>query len=370
MQTKRISDIVSHLQNGNIDIIAINPGPSMGYITGLQFHLMERPTLFLVDRSGKAALVLPELESSKVKQILPHLICFTYDDNPSNWLEAIGNGLKHFSYPNPVVGIEPNRIRYLELDFIQQAVKNVEFRSASPIIASIRIHKDQDEVEKIRIAVQIAEKAFLNTIPLIKQGMTETQIAAELTIQMLREGSDPEMPFSPIVASGPNSADPHAVPTSRIIQPGDVIVIDWGASYQGYFSDLTRVIAVGDISQELQNIHQVVLNANLAGRNTARPGLAAGEVDRAGRKVISSAGYAEYFTHRIGHGLGLEAHEDPYIYSDNEHILESGMVFTIEPGIYLPGKGGIRIEDDVVITDTGAESLSTMDRNLFSISGS
>ena len=370
MQTNRISDLASRLQYENIDIMAINPGPTMGYITGLQFHLMERPTLFLVDRLGNAAIILPELESSKVKESLPHLACFTYDDNPENWLEAIRKGFISFPHNKPVIGIEPNRIRYLEMNYIQQAVKNVEFLSASSTIAAMRIHKDQVEIENMRKAVIIAEKAFTNTLPLIKAGMSEKQIAAELTIQMLREGSDPEMPFAPIIASGPNSANPHAVPTDRTIQPGDLIVIDWGAGYQGYFSDLTRVVAVGEIGQDLQNIHQIVLDANKAGREAAKPGIAAGEVDHAGRKVISAAGYPEYFTHRIGHGLGLEAHEDPYIYSENRQTLSLGMTFTVEPGIYLLGKGGVRIEDDVVITETGSESLSTLERSLFSISGS
>lgn len=370
MKTNRISDLASRLQNDNIDIMALNPGPTMGYITGLQFHLMERPTLFLVDRSGNAAIILPELESSKVKQSLPSLSCFTYDDNPENWLEAIRSGFNSFPHNKPVIGLEPNRMRYLELNYIQLAVQHAEFKSANSTIAAMRIHKDQDEITNMRKAVVIAENAFIHTLQLIKAGMSEKQIATELTIQMLREGSDPEMPFAPIIASGPNSANPHAVPTDRTIQPGDLIVIDWGAGYQGYFSDLTRVVAVGEIGLELQNIHQIVLNANKAGREAAKSGIAAGEVDRAGRMVISAVGYSEYFTHRIGHGLGLEAHEDPYIYSENRQTLSCGMTFTVEPGIYLPGKGGVRIEDDVVVTDSGSESLSTLDRSLFSISGS
>jgi Xaa-Pro dipeptidase len=260
-------------------------------------------------------------------------------------------------------------MRYLELNFIQQSVQAPQFTSVGPIISSMRIKKDQTEIDQMRIAVDIAQQALKNTLPLIKIGMSEKSIAAELTINMFRAGSQSELPFPPIVSSGPNSANPHAEPSDRKVQSGDTVAIDWGASHQGYFSDLTRTIAIGTLDEELYKIYEAVKLANQSGREIAKPGIPAGDVDRAGRKVIIDAGYGGQFTHRIGHGLGLEAHEDPYMFSENAMILTPGMTFTIEPGIYLPGKGGVRIEDDVVINDDGCESLSTMDRELITISG-
>jgi len=369
MNMSRISLLAALLKKSSLDLIVLNPGPTMAYITGLQFHLMERPTLFILNSQGKTAMILPELEVLKIKATLPDMNCYTYDDNPDNWGTVIKTAFADFQLSSPRIGIEPNRMRYLELNFIQQSVQAPQFTSVGPIISSMRIKKDQTEINQMRIAVDIAQQALKNTLPQIKIGMSEKSIAAELTINMLRAGSESELPFPPIVSSGPNSANPHAEPSDRKVQSGDTVVIDWGASHQGYFSDLTRTIAIGTLDEELYKIYEAVKLANQAGREIAKPGIPAGDVDRAGRKVIIDAGYGGQFTHRIGHGLGLEAHEDPYMFSENAMILTPGMAFTIEPGIYLPGKGGVRIEDDVVINEGGCESLSTMDRELITISG-
>jgi len=190
------------------------------------------------------------------------------------------------------------------------------------------------------------------------------EIAAELTLQLLRGGSDTEFPFSPIVSGGPNSANPHASPSARKLQNGDLLVIDWGATVGGYASDLTRTFAIGDVEQEYEHIARIVFNSNAAGRQKAGPGVTASQVDQAARCVIEQAGYGVFFTHRTGHGLGLEAHEPPYIRAGNELVLQPGMTFTIEPGIYLPGRNGVRIEDNVCITSSGAECLSNLPREL------
>jgi Xaa-Pro dipeptidase len=369
MNTSRISLLASLLKKYSLDLIVLNPGPSMFYFTGLQFHLMERPTLFILNSRGNAAMVLPELEVLKIKTTLPEVECFTYGDNPNSWSAVIKTAFTGYDLSAPQIGIEPNRMRYLELNFIQQSLTEAQFSSAGPLISSVRIQKEQSEIESMRTAVNIAQQALKNTLPLIKIGMSEKNVAGELTIQMLKAGSDPELPFPPIVSSGPNGANPHAEPSDRKLQAGDTVVIDWGASHKGYFSDLTRTIALGPLDEQLRIIYEAVKNANRAGRITAKPGIPAGAVDRAGRKVIVDAGFGSQFTHRIGHGLGLEAHEEPYMFSENDMVLRAGMTFTIEPGIYLPEKGGVRIEDDVVITEDSCESLSTLDRELITISG-
>ena len=184
---------------------------------------------------------------------------------------------------------------------------------------------------------------------------------------MLRSGSDPELPFQPIVAFGANAANPHAVPSERVLGEGDIVLIDWGANVSGYYSDLTRVFSWGEAEEELVAVARIVAEANAAARERAAPGTSAAEVDRAAREVISAAGYGDRFTHRTGHGLGLEGHEVPFIRSDNLEELRPGMVFTIEPGIYLPEKGGVRIEDDVVVLPDGAKSLSTAPRGLLNL---
>jgi Xaa-Pro dipeptidase len=229
------------------------------------------------------------------------------------------------------------------------------------------MRKDDYEIDCMRQAVVIAQKALEATIPSIKAGVSEKQIAAELTINLFKAGSDPEFPFSPIVSGGPNSANPHASPSERVLAPGDLLVIDWGAMFQGYASDLTRTFAIGEIEAEFKQIAEIVLQANTAARKAARPGLTAGEVDQAARKVIEQAGYGKFFIHRTGHGLGMEAHEPPYMRSGNNQVLDLGMTFTIEPGIYLPDRGGVRIEDNMVIVAGQAQSLSDFPRELMKL---
>lgn len=221
----------------------------------------------------------------------------------------------------------------------------------------------------MRRAVEIAQIALERTISQIKLGLTERQIAAELTQQLLRAGSDPEFPFSPIVSGGPNSANPHASPSERPLAVGDLLVIDWGAYYNGYCSDLTRTFAISEVDSEFNRIAEIVKLANEAGRAAARPGVSAGSIDDAARGVIDRAGYGEYFRHRTGHGLGMEGHEAPYMRAGNPMLLEPGMTFTVEPGIYLLGRNGVRIEDNVVITDSGSETLSTLPRGLIVLGG-
>jgi len=183
-------------------------------------------------------------------------------------------------------------------------------------------------------------------------------------VQLLKHGSEPEMPFAPIVSAGPNSANPHASPTERELQKGDLLVVDWGAAYDGYISDLTRTFAVGEVDAEYEKIHKIVQEANAAGRAAGKPGVPCAYVDKAARDVIEKAGYGVYFTHRTGHGIGMEGHEEPYMRSDNMQLLEPGMAFTVEPGIYLPGRNGVRIEDNAVITENGADVLSDMPREI------
>jgi Xaa-Pro dipeptidase len=255
-------------------------------------------------------------------------------------------------------------MRLMEFGHLRAAAPGAEFPDGAEAVGQLRVRKEADELAAMRKAVEIAQSALEATLPLVKTGMTERDLAGELVVQLLRHGSQPDMPFAPIVSSGPNGANPHAVPGERKLQPGDLLVVDWGAASGGYISDLTRTFAVGQVDTEYEKIHRVVQEANAAGRAAARPGAPCAEVDKAARGVIEKAGYGEYFTHRTGHGIGLEPHEDPYMRGDNADLMEPGMTFTVEPGIYLPGRNGVRIEDNMVITGKGADCLSDMPREM------
>jgi Xaa-Pro dipeptidase len=361
----RHTRLAEGLELSGLDALAVNAGPTLVYLTGLHYHLSERPVVAFFIPAGPVTVVVPEMEAGKVQNLPYPVQAFTYREDPLTWGEVFREAVQAAGLAGDLrVGVEPRRLRVLELRLLEASAPQAQFVSAEESVARLRMHKDEAEISAMRRATAIAQQALQATLPLIQVGMTERQLAAELTLQLLRHGSNPEMPFSPIVAAGPNSANPHAVPGDRPLARGDLLVLDWGASVDGYLSDLTRTFAVGEADPELARVAQTVLEANAAARALAAPEVLASEVDTAAREVIARAGYGEYFLHRTGHGLGLEGHEEPYIRADNPFPLAPGMTFTIEPGIYLPGRGGVRIEDDIVITPTGSESLSDLPREL------
>lgn len=359
--------LASLLNQDGLEALVLNPGPTLTYLTGLNFHLSERPVTLIISPQRQPVLVLPELESAKIDSLPFAVQAFPYGEDPTTWPEIFRKAMQAAHITHSKLGVESNRLRFLELSLLQAASQETRFEAADNTLARLRMQKDPYEVEQMRSAVIIAQKALQATLNQVKAGMSEREIAAELTSQIYQHGSDAELPFSPIVSAGPNGANPHATPTNRLLVPGDLLVVDWGASYNSYFSDLTRTFAIGAPEPEYAHIVEIVQEANTAGREFARPGVTAEQVDQAARKIIEAAGYGEYFIHRTGHGLGMETHEPPYIRSGNPLVLEPGMTFTIEPGIYLPGKNGVRIEDDVVITESGAESLSDLPRHLIQI---
>lgn len=343
--------------------LILNPGPSLTYLTGLNFHLMERPVIAIIAPDQPITLVIPQLEAAKTAELPFPARVFMYGEDPALW-QAVFDQAARAAELEGEIGVEPTRLRYLELRLMESASTEGQFLSAENLLADMRVRKDSEEIARMRKSVEIAQVGLENTLPMIRAGMTERQIAAELTLQLLRAGADTEMPFAPIVSAGPNSANPHASPTDRPLDLGDLLVIDWGAYYEGYVSDLTRTFAVGAVQAEFAHIAKIVEQSNAAGRAAAKPGVSAGSVDDAARAVIEGAGYGQFFTHRTGHGIGMEGHEAPYMRGGNPLILEPGMAFTVEPGIYLPQRGGVRIEDNIIVTASGADCLSSMPRQL------
>lgn len=363
----RIEALAEQLAQRGLDWVALNPGPSLRYLTGLSFHLMERPVVVLVGSNRRLKVILPELELAKVADMPFEAEIHTFGDDPATWQRIYETALQDISAIPLRVGVEPTQLRFLELDLLRKALPNADFVDGSAALAELRMRKGVEELKAIRQAAIIAQNALLNTLETVKPGQSELQISAELMVQLFRAGSEAELPFAPIVSTGPNTANPHASPTDRVLQEGEMLLIDWGASFGGYFSDITRTFFCGDPNDEMKQIADLVERANAAAQLGGRRGMVAGEVDKLARDVITLGGYGEYFTHRTGHGLGMEAHEAPYIFQGNPLILEPGMVFTIEPGIYLPGKYGVRIEDDVVVETEGLRSLTDLPRKVMRI---
>ncbi len=364
----RIETLQKLLAQTELDGVVVNPSASLRYLTGLEFHLMERPVLLFVPKIGKPIMILPELELAKLAGMEDHLQIHSFGDNPSSWQSVFEKALAVYAEKDLRIGLEATSLRFLELNFLQKALPAAIFVDASNLFAELRLYKDQDDLAKMRKAAEIAEEALIETLKTVKVGQTEKEIANELLVQLYRHGSDAELPFMPIVSSGLNTANPHATPSERKLEENDVLLFDWGAGFEGYFSDITRTFFVGSSAEEMQKLAETVQRANHYAVAQGKAGMTAGEIDKIARDEIEESGYGVYFTHRTGHGLGMEAHEAPFIFAGNPQILKEGMVFTIEPGIYHPEIGGVRIEDDVVVTSEGLLSLSTLPREVMTIS--
>lgn len=260
------------------------------------------------------------------------------------------------------LGFEQDAMTYAEYDRYANALK-AELVPTSGLVEKIRLIKTEDELTIIKQACKIADDAYEHILTFIKPGMTELEVSNELEFFMRKQGATSSS-FNIIVASGTRSALPHGVATDKVIESGDFVTLDFGAYYNGYVSDVTRTLAVGQPSDKLKEIYQVVLDSQLLALEKIKPGMTGKEADAISRDYIASKGYGEAFGHSLGHGIGLEVHEGPGLSSRSDVVLEPGMVITIEPGIYLPGIGGVRIEDDALVTETGVEKLTHTSKEL------
>ena len=239
----------------------------------------------------------------------------------------------------------------------------MELLPAGELMTQLRAAKTEEEIDAMRAAQAIAEQALEDVLGLIRPGMTEKQVMAELVYRTLRYGSEGNS-FDPIVVSGPNTSLPHGVPGDRVIQRGDFVTMDFGCLKDGYCSDMTRTVAIGEASDEMRNVYDIVLQAQLAGIAVARAGIPGKEIDAAARKVITEAGYGPYFGHGFGHSLGLDIHEAPSANLRGEEPMPAGAVCSAEPGIYLPGRFGVRIEDVMILRDGGCEVITKAPKEL------
>jgi Xaa-Pro aminopeptidase len=257
------------------------------------------------------------------------------------------------------VGFDPAQTTVLSYSRLRPLIKPARLSSAGGVVSRLRLRKDRSEVEAIRRAIHVAERAYQRVARWIRPGRTEREVAARLVYELQRCGGDGPA-FKPIVAVGANAALPHYAPGDAAIRAREAVLIDWGARVGGYVSDLTRVMPIGSIPRDLAQIIRVVREAHDGAISAVRAGTKAASVDRVARKVIQAAGFGERFQHALGHGIGLDVHEGPRLGRNSSDVLEPGMVVTIEPGIYLPGRGGVRIESDVLVTEAGCEVLSTL----------
>ena len=359
LSTERITRLQQLMVQAEVDLIAIGPTANMHYLLGFAPLADERPTFLLVSQDA-VQLVIPGVNADQVEAHTGRKVM--------RWADATGpqhtvaNALDEMGAKPDGVLLADNGMRADALLLMQEIARPAQSLAASELIADLRMQKSAEEIEALVQAAGLADQAILAGAAACKPGVTEREVAREIERSFRSQGAE-TVDFM-LVASGPNGAFPHHENGDRRLQVGDTIILDIGATLNGYKSDITRVVQLGPPSDEVRQVYDIVREANQRGREAAVAGATARDVDRATRDVVERAGYGEYFFHRTGHGLGLEIHEPPWITSESDTVLKPGMVFSVEPGIYLNGKFGIRIEDIVAITDGPCHRLTGLDHDL------
>ena len=341
------------LAEAGVDAAIVPPGGDLVYLTGLHVHLSERLALLVLPTQGEAVMVLPAFEASRVPDDL-EAVPWQEDEDPLPLLIA--------SLPKAARSLAfGERVSASELLGVAAARPETRLLPLERITGGVRAIKDEGEIEALRSAAAATDRAYQVLLQQPIAGTTERELAARLSGALRAEGL--EDPFAS-VASGPNAAFPHHVTGDRVITSGDGVLFDFGGRWHGYLSDVSRTVAVVRAGARLREVHAAVLAAQEAALAVLRPGARLGDVDAAARGSLAAAGLAEAFTHRLGHGLGLEIHEPPYLRPGNDQPAEPGFVVTVEPGVYLPDELGVRIEDDVLVTEDGCERLTQAPREL------
>jgi len=337
---KRVQDL---MQLNNIDLLFLEPCTSMFYFSGIKFDLSERLTALIIPREDSPFVLCPAFEEERVRKNTKIDKVFVWEeaDNP---LDVLSDILSKIDSTSGVMAIEPN-VRYFVFTQLKEKFRHFSFINGGIISDEVRMTKTETELQFIREAAKLTDKKITDAVKDIETGMTELELCTKIG--------------DALVQFGENTAMPHANASERKLKEGDVIIIDASHSYEGFMSDLTRMFYFGKPTAEMCKIHSIVHDAQSAAIDTIKAGMPCESIDKAARSIIEKSGYGKYFIHRVGHSLGMDVHEPPYLVSGNKRRLESGMVFTVEPGIYLPNKFGIRLEDDVAVIDDGCELLST-----------
>jgi Xaa-Pro dipeptidase len=364
----RLSALAAEAARIGVDAVVIAPGADMRYFVGSSIASHERLTSLIVPAHGRPCLIVPQLErpgwsGSPAEQL---------DLDFATWADGVDAQAR-------AADLVPDRAGVLAVDYympavhalgLQSAIPGSELRLAGEAIAELRMRKSADEIAALRAVGAAIDRVQRRIGEWLRAGRTENEVAADIAAAIVAEGH--ERADFVIVASGPNGASPHHEASDRVIGAGEPVVIDIGGpAPSGYNSDCTRTYVTGgaDIDPQLREVYELVRTAQAAGVAAARPGVAAESVDAASRQVIEDAGYGEYFITRTGHGIGLEVHEHPYMVAGNTQLLEPGMAFSVEPGIYLPGRFGVRIEDIVVVTESGPLLCNTAPTALTVVGG-
>lgn len=369
--SKQLKFLQEYMVSENIDLVYLDDPTTVAYFTNFESNPMERIVAYVTSQTDDFLFVPGlELEDAKVKTTIKNIFSYSDDENP--WA-IIAKNAKELAGEIHSYRIDESTLTVERDKNLSQAIlkahspnHTTEHDDIGAFINQMRVVKTEDEIEKMLDAGRLADEAVQIGMDALREGITEQEVVSIIEAEMKNRGVS-EMSFPTMVLFGDNAANPHGNPGNRGLKQDEFVLFDLGVIYNGYASDVTRTIAFGQVNTQKEEIYEVVLSAQKAAQEAVKPGMRAGELDQIARKVITDAGYGDYFTHRLGHGIGKTAHEFPSIHGLNETILEPGMCFSLEPGIYIPGKVGIRIEDCVYVTEDGCEPFTTMDKELTSI---
>ncbi len=355
---ERIKKLREKLDQENLDLLLVTSLTNIRYLCGFTgsngvLLVSKDNAIFLTDFRYKEQ-VKKEVKGAEIKIAQRELFSTLTDIDLLK-----GKRIK--------AGFEEKYLSFQLYQRLKTLLPQVLWVPTENLVESLLVIKDQEEIKRIKKAAEISAKAFDEILPFFRPGTKESDIAAELEYRIKRNGGEGSA-FEPIVASGLRSAMPHARASSKMLRKGEFVTLDFGALYEGYVCDITRTLVLGNATSRQKKIYDLVLKAQSKAIDNARPGMKGFELDKVGRDIIKKAGYQEYFGHGLGHGIGLLVHDSPGVGTKSQEVLKPGMVITIEPGVYIPGWGGVRIEDDVLITRNGCKILTHIDRELLELS--
>ena len=356
--SRKFEEARSVMKSYGKDCMILAPSTDLRYLSGFHGISMERPILLILTLK-RAFFVLPEFELDNLREELKAAVtCISWKEQEDLYAKA-AQALEQENICHAVFGNQMQAVMFYRL---KEAFTNWRWEPAGPLMAKLRSRKEEEEYQCLKMAQRLSGEALLRLLKEGLSGRTELEAAVRLNEYMREAGL--ECMGTPLVAAGANGALAHHGADDTVIRRGDPVIIDFGGCCKGYYADITRTVAVGDISEEFANVFRIVRKANEAAAAAARPGMTGEELDAVARKIIDEAGYGAYFTHRLGHGVGLDVHEEPYIVAGNEAPLLAGNVFSNEPGIYLPGRFGVRLEDVLYLREDGAECLTGLTHDI------
>ena len=359
---KTIERVCQQMADEDIDLIVVSPSPDMQYLIGIPGHLSERPMLLAFGPQVQPILLTPALEQEGLSSV-GGVDLVPYDET-SDPLAVFVAKLGSDRFSRIAICDQMWAGFVLRLQVVMPAA---QYLPASSVLRELRMRKTVEEIQLLGQAAQKVDAAFASLVTLQFSGRSEREIAEDLS-SLLREHGLDAANWGPIVGSGPHSASPHHTPDDRIVQSGDAVVLDFGGVFRGYQADITRTVVVGEPSARFRGVYEVVRQGQEAAVQAVQVGRTAQAIDTVARNIIDSAGFGDWFIHRTGHGIGLDTHEEPYIVAGNALELEEGMTFSIEPGVYMPGEFGVRIEDIVAVTESGGRRLNGAPRDLVTVS--